>query len=170
MKRGIVRRSVGLRMVGVAIATGCASAGGGAVGAVNLSPPQPAHGDDLAIAWPFTLVHGAGAGTTVADFHLRIETGGTLLAVRPDSENPDTGARFRWRGEVRDGAGYWIGDPLVPGDGVTLTILVRPQPVGDPRLRVVHWPTDGRDQPVGPETCEIWSYDTGSRRVGRTAC
>jgi hypothetical protein len=106
-------------------AAGCASAGGGSVGAVDLAPPQPAHGDDLAIAWPFTLVHG-GDTETLADFHLRIEQGGTLVAVRPDRENPDTGARFRWRGEMRDGAAYWIGDPLVPGDGVTLTILVRP--------------------------------------------
>ena len=153
----------------LALASSCASAGGGAVGAVDLAPPQPAHGDDLAIAWPFTLVHG-GDSETVADFHLRIEDGGTLVAVRPDRDNPDTGARFRWRGEVRDGAGYWIGDPLVPGDGVTLTILVRPRPGGDPRLRVVHWPTDGRDQPVGPETCEIWTYDTERRRVERTPC
>ena len=154
---------------GAAVAAGCAT-GGGMVGAVDLSPPQPAHGDERAIAWPFTLVHGGGAETTVADFHLRIEDGGTLVAVRPDPENPDPGARFRWRGEVRNGTGYWIGDPLVPGDGVTLTILVQPEPGADPRFRVVHWPTDGRDQPVGPETCEIWSYDTGSRRVDRTAC
>lgn len=169
MKSCIVGRSVGLWMASVAIATGCATAGGGTVGAVNLLPPQPAHGDDRAIAWPFTLVHG-GKTETVADFHLRIEDGGTLMAVRPDRENPDAGARFGWRGEVRDGAGYWIGDPLVPGDGVTLTILVRPDPGADPRLRVVHWPTDGRDQPVGPETCEIWTYDTTRRRVDRTAC
>jgi hypothetical protein len=150
-------------------ATACATAGGGAVGAVNLSPPQPAHGDDQAIAWPFTVVHG-GKAETLADFHLRIEDGGTLLGVRPDRENPDTSARFKWRGEMRTGEGYWIGDPLIPGDGVTLTILVRPDPGADPRLRVIHWPTDGRDQPVGPETCEIWRYATGSRKVSTEAC
>jgi len=107
-------------------AAGCASTGGGSVGAVDLSPPQPAHGDDLAIAWPFTLLHG-GDSETLADFHLRIEQGATLVAVRPDRENPDPGARFNWRGEVRDGTAYWIGDPLIPGDGVTLTILLATQ-------------------------------------------
>jgi hypothetical protein len=35
---------------------------------------------------------------------------------------------------------------------------------------VIHWPTDGRDQPVGPETCEIWRYDTGSREVAAEPC
>jgi hypothetical protein len=148
--------------------TACAS-GGGAVGALELSPPQPAHGDEQSIAWPFTLVHG-GQSETLADFHLRIEDGGALLGVRPDAENPDPGARFRWRGEVRDGEAYWIGDPLVPGHGVTLTILVRPDPGSEPRLRVIHWPTDGRDQPVGPETCEIWRYDTGRREVDADPC
>jgi hypothetical protein len=148
--------------------TACAS-GGGAVGSLELSPPQPAHGDEQAIAWPFTLVHG-GQDETLADFHLRIEDGGTLLGVRPDAENPDSGARFRWRGEVRGGEGYWIGDPLIPGDGVTLTILVRPAAGSSPRLRVFHWPTDGRDQPVGPEACEIWRYDPESREVAREPC
>jgi hypothetical protein len=150
-------------------ATACATSGGGAVGAVELSPPQPAHGDDTAIAWPFTLVHG-GEAETLADFHLRIEDGGSLLGVRPDAQNPEPGARFRWRGELRPGEAYWIGDPLVPGDGVTLTILVRPTPGTDPRLRVIHWPTDGRDQPVGPETCEIWRYEAAKQRVTTEAC
>ncbi|HYO45994.1 MAG TPA: hypothetical protein VEY33_04815 [Gemmatimonadota bacterium] len=150
-------------------AMSCASAGGGAVGAVNLAPPQPAHGDDQAIAWPFTVVHG-GEAETLADFHLRIEDGGVLLGVRPDRENPDTGARFQWRGELRSGEAYWIGDPLIPGDGVTLTLLVRPDPGVEPRLRVVHWPTDGRDKPVGPETCEVWRYETGNRKVSTEAC
>lgn len=150
-------------------ATGCASAGGGAVGAVNLAPPQPAHGDDQAIAWSFTVVHG-GEAETLADFHLRIDDGGALLGVRPDGDNPDAGARFQWRGEIRDGEAYWIGDPLIPGDGVTLTILLRPDPGEEPRLRVVHWPTDGRDKPVGPETCQIWSYDTRSEKVATETC
>lgn len=151
------------------VAVGCATAGGGVVGAVDLAPPQPAHGDDTAIAWPFTVVHG-GKAETLADFHLRIESGGTLLGVRPDRENPDPGARFRWRGELRGAEGYWIGDPIIPGDGVTLTILVRPDPEVEPRLRVIHWPTDGRDRPVGPETCEIWRYDTDSRKASTEAC
>lgn len=153
----------------LSILVACASTGSGGVGSVRLSPPQPAHGDDQSIAWPFTLVHG-GDAETLADFHLRIEDGGALLGVRPDRENPDPGARFEWRGEIRSGQAYWIGDPLVPGDGVTLTILVRPDAGSEPRLRVVHWPTDGRDQPVGPETCEVWSYDTESRETSTEAC
>lgn len=165
----IAGRIAGWMALGVFTGAGCATAGGGVVGSVRLSTPQPAHGDEQAIAWPFTLVHG-GETETVADFHLRIEDGGELLAVRPDGENPDPGARFAWRGEIRGGQAYWIGDPLIPGDGVTLTILVRPDPGAEPRLRIVHWPTDGRDQPVGPETCAIWSYDTDRREVSSEAC
>jgi hypothetical protein len=170
MKKGIAKGAAGpAAWIALVVAGACASAGGGAVGTVRLSPPQPAHGDDQSIAWPFTLVHG-GDAETVADFHLRIEDGGALLGVRPDRENPDPGARFQWRGEIRNGQAYWIGDPLIPGDGVTLTILVKPDPGSEPRLRVVHWPTDGRDQPVGPETCAIWSYDTESRKAATEAC
>lgn len=150
-------------------ATACASAGGGAVGGVSLAPPQPAHGDDQSIAWPFTVVHG-GETETLADFHLRIEDGGELVGVRPDDENPDPGARFEWRGELRSGEAYWIGDPLTPGNGVTLTILVRPVAGQEPRLRVVHWPSDGRDEPVGPETCQVWTYDTGSKETATDPC
>jgi hypothetical protein len=160
--------ATGLALAASSLALACAS-GGGPVGSVRLSPPQPAHGDEQSIAWPFTLVHDGG-GETVADFHLRIEAGGALLAVRPDGENPDPGARFKWRGEIRNGEAYWIGDPLVPGDGVTLTVLVRPDAGSPPRLRVVHWPTDGRDRPVGPETCAIWSYDTDSREASSETC
>jgi hypothetical protein len=148
--------------------TACATVGG-PVGGVELAPPQPVHGDDLAVAWPFTVVHGGGS-ETVADFHVRIEAGGALLGVRPDRDNPDPGAAYAWRGEVRAGEAYWIGDPLAPGGSVTLTLLVRPDPGGDLRLRVVHWPTDGRDRPVGPETCELWRYDVGRGEVGRERC
>lgn len=153
----------------VAIVVAACATGGGTVGGVDLSPPQPVHGDDSAIAWPFTVTHG-GKAETLADFHLRIESGGTLVGVRPDRENPDLGARFDWRGEMRGGEGYWIGDPLLPGGSVTLTLLVRPAPGGDPRLKVVHWPTDGRDRPVGPETCEVWSYDVARGSVDRSGC
>jgi hypothetical protein len=178
MRKGIAKVTAGpaagvarATMAGLALAAvaTCASAGGGAVGSVRLSPPQPAHGDDQSIAWPFTLVHG-GDAETVADFHLRIEDGGALLGVRPDRENPDPGARFEWRGEIRGGEAYWIGDPLIPGDGVTLTILVRPDAGSEPRLRVVTWPTDGRDQRVGPDTRAIWTYDTASRETSAETC
>lgn len=155
-------------MAAVAV-TACATGGSGTVGSVQLETPQPAHGDDRAIAWPFTVTH-AGGAETLADFHLRIEAGGELLGVRPDGENPDPGARFAWRGDLRNGEAYWIGDPVVPGGSVTLTLLVRPTGDGDPRLRVVHWPTDGRDRPVGPEVCEIWTYDVRREMTDATGC
>lgn len=160
-----------MRMVAsvAVVAAACATAGGGTVGSVELAPPQPVHGDDRAIAWPFTVTHGGGP-ETLADFHLRLEAGGALVGVRPDGENPDPGARFAWRGEIRDGEAYWIGDPLVPGGSVTLTLLVRPDGEGDPRLRVVHWPTDGRDAAVGPEVCEIWTYDLRREEAGAAGC
>ena len=153
-------KSVGARMaclLGAAALAACAS-GGGMVGMVGLDQPEAVSGDDTAIAWPFVVTHG-GARETFADFHLRIESGATLLGVRPDAENPDPEARFRWTGRVDGGnQGYWIGNPLTPGGEVRLWILVRPTGTGEPRLRVVHWPTNGRDDAIGPETCEVWSW------------
>jgi hypothetical protein len=148
--------------------TACAAASRGP-GAVELAAPEPVHGDDTAIAWPFVVTH-EGEREIVADFHLRIEEGGTLVGVRPDAQNPDGQAILRWRGEVRAGEGYWTGDVLPRGAQVRLWALVRPTPGRDPRLRVVHWPTDGRDNAVGDRACEIWSYDTSSRRVEREPC
>lgn len=145
------------------LAAGCAS-GGGAVGMVALDQPEPVSGDDTSIAWPFVVTHG-GQRETVADFHVRIESGATLLGVRPDAQNPDPTARFQWTGRLAGpNEGYWIGNPLTPGGAVRLVLLVRPTGPGAPRLRVVHWPTNGRDEPVGPETCELWSWqvDRGS--------
>lgn len=138
-------------------------------GTIELGQPEPVHGDDTAIAWPFIVTH-EGGSEIVADFHLRIEEGGTLVGVRPDASNPDPEARVRWRGEIRGGVGYWIGDVLPKGGQVRLWALVRPTPGADPRLRVVHWPTDGRDRPVGDETCQIWSYDTGRQRISQESC
>lgn len=141
------------------------------VGAVSLGEPQPVHGDESAIAWPFVVTHG-GDEETFADFHLRVEEGGDLLAVRPDAENPPEAedVLYRWSGEVRGDEGFWIGDVVPPGGSVRLTILVRPTDAGDPRIRVVHWPTNGRDEPVGSETCEVWSFDTGRQRMERSSC
>jgi hypothetical protein len=138
-------------------------------GTIDLGRPEPVHGDDTAIAWPFTVTH-EGGSEIVADFHLRIEAGGTLVGVRPDASNPDPEARVRWRGEMRQGEGYWIGDVLPKGGQVRLWALVRPAPGADPRLRVVHWPTDGRDRPVGNETCQIWTFDTQRTRVAQEPC
>lgn len=138
------------------LAAACAT-GGGMVGEVALDQPAEVSGDETAIAWPFVVTHG-GEKETFADFHLRIEEGATLLGVRPDPENPDPEARFRWRGSMDGNEGHWIGDPLTPGGAVRLVVLVRPTGAGEPRLRVVHWPTNGVGDAVGPETCEIWSW------------
>lgn len=146
----------------------CAGAPG-RPGAVALEPPEPAHGDDASIAWPFVVTH-EGGPEIVADFHLRVEEGGTLLGVRPDGENPDPNATLRWRGELRQGEGYWIGDVLPKGASVRLWALVRPTAGGPPRLRIVHWPTDGRDNPVADRACEIWRYDPESQRPSRESC
>ena len=146
----------------------CAT-GPGRPGAVALQGPEPVHGDDRAIAWQFVVTH-SGGRDILADFHLRVEEGGTLLAVRPDAQNPDTGATSRWRGEVRSGEGYWIGDVLPTGGSVRLWVLVRPTPGGDPRLRVTHWPTDGRDNPIADRVCEIWRYDTRAQRAHQEPC
>ncbi|MDX1622492.1 MAG: hypothetical protein R3199_00725 [Gemmatimonadota bacterium] len=143
---------------------------GGATGAVSLDPPRAVNGDDSAIAWPFLVTHGG--GKTLAGFHLRVEEGADLVGVRPDAENPpiDDAAAYHWTGEVRGDEGYWTGDVVPPGGTVSLAILVRPTGEGDPRIRVVHWPTDGRDEPVGSETCEIWSFDIEDQRANQTSC
>lgn len=147
----------------------CAT-GAGMVGEVSLVEPEPVHGDETAIAWPFVVTHGGGS-ETLADFHLRIEAGGELLGVRPDADNPTPDGLYTWRGEMRDGEGYWIGDVLPAGAQVRLVAMVRPEMDGDRiRLRVVHWPTNGRDEPVGPETCQVWTYDPGSERTEQNAC
>lgn len=165
-----MRRAWTIVIAATALGSGACATGTGAVGDVSLVQPEPVHGDDQAIGWPFVVTHGGGS-ETLADFHLRIETGGDLLAVRPDAENPDRDALYTWRGEIRDGEGYWIGDVLPAGGQVRLVAMVRPDVEGDRiRLRVVHWPTNGRDEPVGPETCEVWTYDTRRQRFGQEAC
>lgn len=147
----------------------CAT-GGGMVGDVSLVEPEPVHGDENAIAWPFVVTHG-GDDETLADFHLRVEEGGALLGVRPDADNPDPDALYEWRGEIRGGEGYWIGDVVPAGGQVRLVAMVRPEMDGDRiRLRVVHWPTNGRDEPVGPETCQVWTYETRAEQAGQEAC
>lgn len=152
----------------LSLGVACASTPGGP-GMVSVELPHPADGDELAIAWPFVVTH-AGGSEVVADFHLRIEEGGTLLGVRPDTDNPDPDATVRWRGEVRNGEGYWIGDVLPRGSNVRLWALLRPTPGREPRLRVVHWPTDGRDNPIAEQVCEIWLYDTRAQKTERQSC
>lgn len=161
-----------MRRPAILLLTLALAACGGALrgpGAIDLGAPEPVHGDDSAIAWPFVVTNESDAAI-VADFHLRLEEGGTLVGVRPDDDNPDAEATARWRGELRGGEGYWIGDALPKGGQVRLWALVRPDPGGDPRLRVIHWPTDGRDRAVGGETCQIWRYDTGGSSVKQEPC
>lgn len=156
--------------LGIALVAAACASGGGMVGDVSLVAPEPVHGDETAIAWPFVVTHGGG-GEILADFHLRVEEGGTLLEVRPDAENPDPDATYRWRGEVRDGEGYWIGDVLPAGGQIRLVAMIRPEMDGDRvRVRVVHWPTNGRDEPIGPETCEVWTYAPEEERVEQVDC
>ncbi|MBW3660224.1 MAG: hypothetical protein KY397_01140 [Gemmatimonadetes bacterium] len=153
-----------------ALTSAACATGTGVVGAVSIAEPGPVEGDETAIAWPFVVTHGGGP-EILADFHLRIDDGGTLLAVRPDSQNPDPDARFVWRGEVRGDEGYWIGDVLPSGGQVRLVAMVRPE-MDDGRilLRVVHWPTNGQDEAVGPETCEVWTYETDGQRLEQEEC
>lgn len=165
-----MKRAWTIVIAGAVLGAGACATGSGMVGEVSIVEPEPVHGDDTAIAWPFVVTHGGGA-ETLADFHLRIEEGGALLGVRPDAENPDPDALYRWRGEVRSGQGYWIGDVLPSGGQVRLIAMIRPEIEADRiRLRVLHWPTNGRDEPVGPETCEVWTYDTRGQRFGQEAC
>lgn len=154
--------------VGVAVLLGCATTAA-VVGRVELADPEPVHGDDTVMAWPFVVTH-AGSRETFADFHLQVVAGGTIVGVRPDGDNPDPEARYHWTGEVRAGDGYWIGDVLPPGGQVRLVAIVRPEGSGDPRLRVAHWPTNGRDSVVGPVTCEIWRYDVEARETSQRPC
>lgn len=157
-------------ILGILLAAAACATGGNMVGGVSLVAPEPVHGDDTAIAWPFVVTHGGGS-EILADFHLRIEDGGTLLGVRPDADNPDTDARFDWNGEIRNGDGYWIGEVLPPGGQIRLVAMIRPDMEGGKvRLRVVHWPTNGRDDAVGPETCEVWTYDPDAEKVTQKRC
>src|SRR5688572_6773623 len=146
----------------------CGTASGGP-GVVELAAPEPVHGDETAIAWPFLVTH-EGEREIVADFHLRVEEGGTLVGVRPDPQNPDAQATLQWSGEIRSGEGYWTGDVVPRGGQVRLWALVRPTPGRDPSLRVIHWPTDGRDNPVGERTCEIWRYNPVDKKIAQNPC
>lgn len=149
-------------------AAACASAG--RPGVVAVGTPQSAHGDELGIAWPFVVTH-AGASEIVAGFRLRVEEGGNLVAVRPDAENPpEADALARWRGEMHNGEGRWMGDVLPRGASVRLWALLRMAEARDPRLRVVHWPTDGRGNPVADPMCEIWRYDTRAQSIFSQPC
>jgi hypothetical protein len=150
------------------LAVSCAT-GSGRPGAVGLLVPQPTDGDETAIAWPFVVTH-EGGPEIVADFHLQIEEGGTLIGVRPNGDSPDPDATIRWSGVLRNGEGYWIGDVLSRGASVRLWALVRPIPGRDPELRVLHWPTDGRDNPVADPVCEVWRYDARSGEAERDSC
>lgn len=142
---------------------------GGGVASIELGAPEPAHGDERAIAWPFVVTH-AGGTEVLAGFRLTVRDGGKLLGVRPDRDNPDPDARVEWRGRIDGPTARWRGNVVPPGDAVRLWILVRPAGEGDPALRIVHHPLDGRDEAIAEPTCEVWRYDVESGRVERRGC
>lgn len=156
-----------LGLVLIAATTSCAT--GGAVGSVDLAAPETVHGDETSIAWPFTVTHG-GESETLAGFRLTVREGGALLGVRPDPDNPDPDAIIEWRGRIEGETAYWSGNVVPPGNSVRLWILVRPAGEGDPVLRVVHQPLNGRDEPIADPTCQVWRYEVESERVEESSC
>lgn len=157
-------RSVMVAVTAVSLITACAT--GGQPGGLELAWPGPVEGDDAAIAWPFTV---RGSDDPMwTGFRLRILEGAALVAVRPDAENPDPGAPVAWTGRVEGDAARWSGPPLPSGSVIALTLLLRPEGDGDPRIRVVHAPSGPAGE--GNETCEMWRYDVGRERVERDPC
>lgn len=160
-----MHRALGLVLI-VATAS-CATSG--AVGSVDLLPPEPVHGDETSITWPFVVTHG-GETETLAGFRLTIREGGELIGVRPDRDNPDPDALVDWSGRIEGETARWSGDVVPPGNSVRLWILVRPAREGDLVLRVVHQPLNGRDEPIADPTCQVWRYDVEGEQVEESAC
>lgn len=144
------------------LALSCATfdaASGGNV--VSLRLPVPVDGDPQALAWPFGVATGAG----VNGFRLRVETGGTLVAVRPDTANPEPSAPG-WTGSRMDAEAVWSGPAL--GQPVPLTIMVRAMGPGDQVLRVRY--ASDSEGGVSPWTCERWIYRVLEARIERDSC
>lgn len=162
------RRALAPGLVALATTISCATAGG--VGSVDLAAPEPVHGDETAIAWPFVVTHG-GETEILAGFRLVVREGGALVGVRPDAENPDPDAIVEWRGRVEEGStARWSGGVVPPGNAVRLWIMVRPTGDGDPTLRVVHQPLNGRGEAIAEPVCEVWRYAVATEEVDRRGC
>ncbi|MGH7588936.1 MAG: hypothetical protein ACRELU_10110 [Gemmatimonadota bacterium] len=146
----------------LALFMGCATLDLGAESdTVVVQTPQTVDGDPHALAWPFHLVDDTG----LRAFRLRLDAGGTLVAVRPDASNPDPAAPG-WTGSVREGVAVWSGPP--PARPVPLTILVRAARPGDQELRVRYTPEPTVD--VSAWTCERWMYRLPEGRIERDGC
>lgn len=143
------------------IAVGCATIDRGSGGPINLRPPLAVDGDPQALAWPFQVATNA----TLSGFRLRLDAGGTLVAVRPDSANPEPAAPG-WTGSHRDGEAVWSGPSR--GQPVPLTIMVRAEAPGTQQLRVRYMHQSNGD--ASSWTCERWTYRVSDARIERGGC
>ncbi len=144
------------------LAVSCATTNGGSGGnLIDLRPPLAVDGDAHALAWPFHLASDAG----LRGFRLRLDGGGTLVAVRPDAANPEPAAPG-WTGSLRDGVAVWSGPPSARP--VLLTIMVRAARPRDQELRVRYAPEAAGD--VSGWTCERWVYRVPEGRIERDGC
>ena len=143
------------------ITVGCATIDGGSGEPISLRTPLAVDGDPQALAWPFEVA----SVTGLSGFRLRLEAGGTLVAVRPDAANPEPSAPG-WTGSHRDGEADWSGPSR--GEPIPLTLMVRAAAPGDQELRVRYAPesADG----VSSWTCERWIYRVSDARIERDGC
>ncbi|MGH7571139.1 MAG: hypothetical protein ACREMK_04755 [Gemmatimonadota bacterium] len=147
----------------VTLAIGCATMNGDPSGdRVALQTPQTVDGDPQALAWPFHVDTEAG----LRAFRLRLDAGGTLVAIRPDTANPEPSAPG-WTGSHQDSEAIWSGPPS-SARTIPLTIMVRAMSPGDQELQVRYAPESARG--VSGWTCERWIYRISEERVERDGC
>ncbi|MGH7563718.1 MAG: hypothetical protein ACREK5_04765 [Gemmatimonadota bacterium] len=145
------------------LAVGCATFDAGPnEDTVALRTPVPVNGDPQALAWPFHIATDAG----VSGFRLRVDAGGTLVAVRPDTANPEPSAPG-WTGSQRNGEAVWSGPPSSAAQ-IPLTIMVRAVESGDQELRVRYALESAGG--VSDWTCERWIYLVSEGRIDRDGC
>lgn len=144
------------------IASACATIDAGSGGdAVQPLTPVVVDGDPQALAWPFHVTGDDG----LSRFRLRVESGGTLVAVRPDSANPEPSAPG-WTGSHRTGEALWAGPS--PGQPVALTIMVRAPRPGDQELQVRYVAESAGG--VSDWVCERWLFRISEGRIEREGC
>jgi hypothetical protein len=144
------------------IAAGCATIDADSgEDAVDLRAPVAVDGDPQALAWPIHVATDAG----LTGFRLRLDAGGTLVAMRPDADNPEPSAPG-WTGSHRNGEAIWRGPS--PGQPIQLTIMVRAPGPGDQELRVRYARELAGD--VSGWTCERWLYRISEGRIERDGC
>ncbi|HKY59744.1 MAG TPA: hypothetical protein VJP59_01925 [Gemmatimonadota bacterium] len=144
------------------LAAGCATFDAGpGEDAVDPRIPMAVDGDPQALAWPVHVAPDDGLN----GLRLRIEAGGTLVAVRPDSDNPEPSAPG-WTGSHRNGEAVWKGPP--PSRPIPLLIMVRAPGPGDQELRVRYALESAGG--VSGWTCERWLYRISKGRIERARC